>query len=268
MLFRRDFEGERRVWVDDGVNGRVHDAAICKPCSDELLDKDPDGRRWHGAQELCLECQTELRASQLLADLFGLRRPFNGDLEGRRLTNDEMAEDPPSPIPGALDYFLPEKDVTSFVGNGHGFLPGSGDAFDPSDGLQPSKEDAFQPGAGDAFGPGPHDPLPNPQDAFVPIPNDRFVPSPGDPILPDPNDPFRPGAGDAFQPGAGHVFQPNLDYALPAGDKDAFQPSSEDGLRPIPEPEDPFPPATGDYQLIGIGDYILPELQQRDLDDA
>lgn len=44
MLFRENSEEDRRVWVDRGIDGRVDDFQICRPCGDALGGDDPDGR--------------------------------------------------------------------------------------------------------------------------------------------------------------------------------------------------------------------------------
>ena len=107
MLFRSNNGEENHVWVDRGIDGRVDDFRICEPCSGALLYDDPEGMRWHEGSELCPDCRADFMAQALAADLFGLPRPFNGMLEDRVLTNDELEEEPPGPVPGALDYFLP-----------------------------------------------------------------------------------------------------------------------------------------------------------------
>ena len=108
MLFRKNFEEDQRVWVDRGIDGRVDDFTICQPCGDALVADDPSGQRWHDGTEMCSTCRADLAAHALAADLFGLPRPFNGMLEDRLLTNDELDAPPPFPVPGAFDYFLRE----------------------------------------------------------------------------------------------------------------------------------------------------------------
>jgi hypothetical protein len=108
MLFRKSFEGEQRVWVDRGVDGRVDDFAICRPCDESFHNSDPYARRWHDMAELCPTCRADFAAHALTVDMLGLPRPFNGMLEDRVLTNDELDAEPPSFMPGAFDYFLLE----------------------------------------------------------------------------------------------------------------------------------------------------------------
>jgi hypothetical protein len=108
MLFRENFEEDRRVWVDRGIDGRVDDFQICRPCGDTLGADDPNGRRWHDGSELCSTCRADFAAHALATDLFGLPRPFNGDIEGRYITNGELDAPPPFSVPGAFDYFLME----------------------------------------------------------------------------------------------------------------------------------------------------------------
>jgi hypothetical protein len=112
MLFRRDNERERGVWVDRGIDGRVDNFSLCDPCNDLLHEMDPRGDKWLDAQSgLCPECRADFQAHALAVDLFGLLRPFNGEIEGRYITNDEFAEEPGLAIPEAFDYFLREDET-------------------------------------------------------------------------------------------------------------------------------------------------------------
>lgn len=175
LLFRRNDEGDRRVWVDRGIDGRLDDFQVCRPCHDALIEDDPLGQHWHDEEKLCLDCRTEFAARALAVELFGLPRPFNGMLEGRVLTNDELYADPKPAVSGALDYFLPEP--------ADGFMP------DPMNAFLPCQGDVFSPELGDRF-------LPGLGDAFSPGPGDGFQPGPGDPFLPDPGDYFLSGMED------------------------------------------------------------------------
>ena len=106
MRFRRNNGQERGIWVDRGIDDRVDGFELCDPC-DELLDElDPRGERWHDvASGLCPDCRADFLAHALATDLFGLPRPFNGDLEGRYITNDELDEVPRPIDPAVLEYF-------------------------------------------------------------------------------------------------------------------------------------------------------------------
>jgi len=111
MLFRRDNEHEQDIWVDRGIDARVDRFSLCDPCNERLQETDPQGERWHDLEsEICLECRVDFQAHTLAVDLLGLPRPFNGDIEGRYITNDEFAEEPRPGLPAAFDYFLPEKE--------------------------------------------------------------------------------------------------------------------------------------------------------------
>ncbi len=173
MFFRRDNEHEQRIWVDRELDSRVDSASICEPCDGLLRAIDPRGEDWHDMESrLCLECRVEFQARALAVDLLGLPRPFNGDIEGRYITNEEFAEDQRPGLREALSYFMPDR--------GDGFQPSQGDGF-PSGPL-----DSFLPGRGDAFGPGPGDGfLPGPEDRLLPRPSDYFLPSMEDYLLPE-----------------------------------------------------------------------------------
>jgi len=109
MLFRRDNEHEQSIWVDRDLDARLDQAHLCKPCDELLREIDPRGENWHDMQSgLCPECRVDFQAHALAVDLFGLPRPFNGDIEGRYITNEEFAEDPRPGMPDAFDYFLRE----------------------------------------------------------------------------------------------------------------------------------------------------------------
>ena len=109
MSFRRDNEHERRIWVDRDLDARVDNASICEPCDGLLRAIDPRGEDWHDMESrLCPECRIDFQAHALAVDLLGLPRPFNGDIENRYITNEELAEEPRSGLPEAFDYFLPE----------------------------------------------------------------------------------------------------------------------------------------------------------------
>ena len=109
MLFRRDNEHEREIWVDRGIDSRVDNSVLCEPCDGLLRAMAPRGEHWHDMESgLCPECRADFQAHALAVDLFGLPRPFNGDIEGRYITNDELDAPPPFSVPGAFDYFLPE----------------------------------------------------------------------------------------------------------------------------------------------------------------
>ena len=112
MLFRRDNEHERSIWVDRDLDSRVDGGfRICEPCDGLLRAIDPTGEDWHDMESrLCPECRMDFQAHALAVDLFGLPRPFNGDIEGRYITNEEFAEDPRPGIPEAFDYFLREEE--------------------------------------------------------------------------------------------------------------------------------------------------------------
>jgi hypothetical protein len=108
MLFRKNEELERGVWVDRGVDGRVDGFQVCAPCNEAFLANDTYGPRWHDGTELCPDCRSGFEAHAMAVDLFGLPRPFNGMLEDRLITNDEMESDIRRPDPAAFDYFLSE----------------------------------------------------------------------------------------------------------------------------------------------------------------
>ena len=90
MQFWKDMEKENGIWVDRGIDARLDSFTICKPCSDTLRDNDPQGQRWHEGEELCPTCHVEFEGHALAVDLLELPRPFNGMLEDRLLTNDEV----------------------------------------------------------------------------------------------------------------------------------------------------------------------------------
>ncbi|MCC6694863.1 MAG: hypothetical protein IT365_04440 [Candidatus Hydrogenedentes bacterium] len=180
LLFRKNDEGDRRVWVDRGIDGRLDDFQVCRPCRDALIEDDPLGQHWHDEKRLCLDCRTEFDARALAVDLFGLRRPFNGMLlEDRVLTNDELYANPRLSAPGAFDYFLPE----------------------PGDGFMPDPIAAFQPNQGDGF---------------LLDPGDSLRPGHGVAFTHGPSDGFPPDRGDSFLPNPGHYFLPGMEaYFLP-----------------------------------------------------
>jgi len=179
MKFWKDMEKENGIWVDRGIDGRLDNFPICGPCSADLQANDPQGQSWHDGQELCPSCRADFQAHALAVDLLGLPRPFNGMLEDRVLTNDEVGADPAPPVPGAIEYFVPG------VGDPGG--PSSGDPY------LPGKGDPFVPGAGDPFQPGAGDPL-------LPRPYDGFLPGLADPFLPNPNNYLWPGMEDYLLP--------------------------------------------------------------------
>ena len=107
MHFRRDESQERGIWVDRGMDGRVDGFQVCEPCDEALLARDPRGQRWHEAEdELCPDCRADFLAHALTVDLFGLPRPFNGNIEGRYITNDEWDEEQRPGDPSAFDYLV------------------------------------------------------------------------------------------------------------------------------------------------------------------
>lgn len=106
MLFRRN-EGEaQRIWVDQGIDGRVDDSPICRPCDDALREDDPRSERWHDANALCMDCRQNIAGRALLGELGLVSRPFNGMLEDRVITNDEFNQEPHAG--GGLNYYFPE----------------------------------------------------------------------------------------------------------------------------------------------------------------
>jgi len=154
MLFRRNNGSDRHVWVDRGIDGRVDDFQVCEPCDDALAKYDPYGQRWHDMEKLCPNCRTGFTAHALAVDLFGLPRPFNGMLEDRLLTNDELEAGPRPPVPGAFNYFVPGVFVRT----------------------QSGQEDPFEPAPFDAFRPGPYDGSQlSPSDYFLPDPYDHLL---------------------------------------------------------------------------------------------
>ena len=173
MRFQLNKEEIQHVWMDREVDGRVDDFGICGPCTQNLLEDDFDGRHWHDASELCGDCRTDFMAHALASDLFAFRRPLNGMLEDRVLSNDELESEPQGPVPEALDYFLQDR----------------------------NRRDHHMPGGAERFSPGY-------RDRFVPSPSDRFRSGDGDRSLPGPYDGFIPGHGDRFVPGAGDPFVP------------------------------------------------------------
>jgi len=165
MLFRRDDGQERSIWVDRGIDGRVDNFKLCEPCNKRINETDPLGERWHSLESgVCPKCRVDFQAHAMAVDLFGLPRPFNGMLDDRVLTNDELEANQRSPIPGAFEYFLPDP--------GDYFQPGQNDR------LLSEPGDRFQPDSGDFF-------LPGPGDAFRPGQGDDFLPDPGGYLLPD-----------------------------------------------------------------------------------
>ena len=131
MQFWKDMERESGIWVDRGIDSRLDNFTICDPCGDALRSNDTRGQRWHEGEELCPTCRTDFEARALAIDLLGLPRPFNGMLEERVLTNDELAADPVCPVPGALDYFLASKRGRLLPGAGDPLLPDPEDYFLP-----------------------------------------------------------------------------------------------------------------------------------------
>lgn len=107
MLFRANKSDASHVWVDRGIDGRVDDFRICEPCNADLLYSDLAGERWHRGDELCPECRGNFALQALATDMLGLPRPFNGMLEDRVLSNDELDADPPGPNLRMRDYFSP-----------------------------------------------------------------------------------------------------------------------------------------------------------------
>ncbi len=202
-LFRKSEEGEQRVWVDRGIDGRVDDFLVCQPCNDALVNDDPQGERWHALSDLCPDCRGGFQAHALAVDLFALPRPLNGMLEERVLTNDESAQDPRRATPEAFGYFLSETSDRFLSEAGDEFQPGLGDNFqpEPGDRFLPGPGDGFQPGLGDGF-------MPGLGDGFQPGMSDRFLPDPGDRFLAGSGDPFLPSAGDDFLPGMEDYFLP------------------------------------------------------------
>ena len=112
MLFRRDnrHDQERGIWVDRGIDSRLDSFEPCEPCTEDLNARDPRGERWHEAEsEMCPSCRAELLAHAWAVELFGLPRPFNGDLEGRVITNEEFEEERRQIDPSVFDYFVREE---------------------------------------------------------------------------------------------------------------------------------------------------------------
>ena len=110
MLFTRDLEHERRIWVDRGTDCRLDNFEVCAVCDAVLKAQETEDSAWRELDDLCLECRTDFQAHALAVDLFGLPRPFNGDIQGRYITNAEAAEAAPPGFPASLAYFLPERD--------------------------------------------------------------------------------------------------------------------------------------------------------------
>ena len=107
MLFRRNNGEERGIWVDRCIDDRVDDFQVCEPCDEVLTARDPRGQRWHEAENgLCPDCKADFLARALAVDLFGLPRPFNGDVEGRYITNEVLDEEQRPGDPTAFDYFI------------------------------------------------------------------------------------------------------------------------------------------------------------------
>ena len=71
MLFRRDNEHERSIWVDRDLDSRVDGGfRICEPCDGLLRAIDPTGEDWHDMESrLCPECRVEFEARALAVDL-------------------------------------------------------------------------------------------------------------------------------------------------------------------------------------------------------
>lgn len=226
--FRKSEEGEQRVWVDRGIDGRLDDFLVCQPCNDALVNDDPRSERWHPLEDLCPDCRSGFQAHALAVDLFGLPRPLNGVLENRVLTNDESAEGLRRVFPEAFGYFLSESSDR--------LLPGAGDEF------QPRLSDRYSPEPGDRF-------LPGPGDGFQPGLGDRFLADQGDYFLPPMDDYLIPGRSDGFQPGASDRFLPSPGDGFQLGLNDRF----------LPDPGDAFMPDASNYFLPGMEDYFLPE---------
>ncbi len=179
MLFRKDMERENGVWVDRGIDGRVDAFSICGSCREDLHANDPEGQDWHEGQELCPSCRTDFQAHALAVDLLGLSRPFNGMLEDRVLTNDEVDAEPARAVPGAIEYFSPPEESLPKHGAGDPRLFGEGDA------LSPDSVGPLQVGM---------------EDPFRLDPNYRPFPGLANPLLPQPNDYFLPGMEGYFLP--------------------------------------------------------------------
>ena len=107
MLFKRNHGLERGIWVDRSIDDRVDGFELCNPCDGLLQEMDPLGEQWHDvASGLCPDCKADFLAHALAVDLFGLPRPFNGDVEGRYITNEVLDEDQRPGDPTAFDYFI------------------------------------------------------------------------------------------------------------------------------------------------------------------
>ena len=91
MLFRRDLEDERRIWVDRGIDGRVDNfGEICCACDALLRARETRTNAWSSMEsELCLDCRTQFAVQAALTDFFDLPRPVNLDQPDRYITNDE-----------------------------------------------------------------------------------------------------------------------------------------------------------------------------------
>lgn len=105
MLFRKNEEGDQRIWLDRGIDSRVDDLTICEPCDSALRAEDPKNQRWHDTEELCGECRGHLPWQIILTDLLNAPRPFNGMLEDRLIANDEFEVEPPQASPAYMPYF-------------------------------------------------------------------------------------------------------------------------------------------------------------------
>ena len=93
MLFCRDNENERRVWVDRGVDNRLDNVEICEVCDAIVAAKEVPGKEWHDADSgLCGDCRTEILVQTLANDIRGDSRPFNMMVKDRVITNDEPEE--------------------------------------------------------------------------------------------------------------------------------------------------------------------------------
>ena len=109
MLFKRNHGLERGIWVDRSIDDRVDGFELCNPCDDLLQERDPLGEQWHDvASGLCSDCKADFLAHALAVDLFGLSRPFNGDVEGRYITNDTLDEEQHLGSPSVFDFLVDE----------------------------------------------------------------------------------------------------------------------------------------------------------------
>ena len=109
MLFRRDEEDHNRVWVDRGIDSKVDSFEPCGICDAILEAKEPRNQVWHDFdEEFCPGCRTGFAAEALEVDLSGAPRPFNGDLEGRVISNQEFEEERPPVDPSPAGYYGPE----------------------------------------------------------------------------------------------------------------------------------------------------------------